>query len=55
MDKLSKAEVQEIMRKEILPLEIQATDKYADYNRLYNNTDMDTNISSTNYRNPETY
>lgn len=37
VDKLSKAEVQEIMRKEILPLEIEETLRYADYNRLYRN------------------
>ena len=37
VDKLSKADVQEIMRKEILPLEIVETGRYADYNRLYRN------------------
>lgn len=49
VDKLSKAEVQEITRKEILPLEIKETERYANYNRLYDNSSLDT------YNIPRTY
>ena len=41
VSKLSKADVQEIMRKEILPLEIEESVRYAEYNRLYRNEYLD--------------
>lgn len=37
------------MRKEILPLEIEETERYADYNRLYDNSVLD------KYEVPRTY
>lgn len=39
--KLSKAETLEVMRWEILPLEIEDTARYADYNKLYDNSTYD--------------